>query len=72
MMPLMSVWISFSVPGAVGFYWACSNLVSMLIQIAMQMLYNPARVTALTEAKEAKARRAAEQAKIRAVDGETV
>lgn len=72
LMPFLSLWITFSVPGAVGFYWACSNLVSMLIQIAMQMLYNPARVIALTEAKEAKARRAAEQAKIRAVDGETV
>ncbi len=69
-MPLFSLYIAFSVPGAVGFYWACSNLVSMLLQIVMQALYNPARVIALTEAKEAKARRAAEQEKIRTIDGE--
>ncbi len=69
-MPVISLWIAFTVPGAVGFYWACSNLVSMLIQIVMQVLYNPARVIALTEAKEAKARREAEQAKIRAIDGD--
>lgn len=69
-MPVISLWIAFTVPGAVGFYWACSNLVSMLIQIVMQVLYNPARVIALTEAKEARARREAEQAKIRAIDGE--
>lgn len=71
MMPLISLWIAFTVPGAVGFYWACSNFVAMLLQIALQILYNPARVIACTEAKEARARRAAEQEKIRAVDGKT-
>lgn len=69
LMPLISLWIAFSVPCAVGFYWACSNFVAMLLQIVMQLLYNPARVIARTEAKEALARRAAEQKKIAAVDG---
>ena len=69
LMPLLSLWIAFSVPCAVGFYWACSNFVAMLLQIAMQLLYSPARVIARTEAKEALARRAAEQKKIAAVDG---
>ena len=69
LMPLLSLWIAFSVPCAVGFYWACSNFVAMLLQIVMQLLYNPARVIARTEAKEALARRAAEQKKIEAVDG---
>ena len=69
LMPLLSLWIAFSVPCAVGFYWACSNFVAMLLQIVMQLLYSPARVIARTEAKEALARRAAEQKKIAAVDG---
>ncbi len=70
LMPLFSLWIAFNVPCAVGFYWACSNFVSMLMQIAMQLLYSPACVIARTEAKEALKRREAEQIKIRAVDGE--
>ena len=69
LMPLLSLWIAFSVPCAVGFYWACSNFVAMLLQIVMQLLYSPARVIARTEAKEALARRAAEQKNIAAVDG---
>lgn len=69
LMPLLSLWIAFSVPCAVGFYWACSNFVAMLLQIVMQLLYSPTRVIARTEAKEALARRAAEQKKIAAVDG---
>ena len=71
LMPLFSLWIAFNVPCAVGFYWACSNFVSMLMQIAMQLLYSPARVIARTEAKETLQRREAEQLKIRAVDGES-
>lgn len=71
LMPLFSLWIAFNVPCAVGFYWACSNFVSMLMQIAMQLLYSPARVIARTEAKETLKRREAEQLKIRAVDGES-
>ena len=69
LMPILSLVIAFGVPCAVGFYWACSNFVAMLLQIVMQLLYNPARVIARTEAKEALARRAAEQKKIAAVDG---
>lgn len=70
LMPFISLWIAFSVPGAVGFYWACSNLVSMLIQVVMQWLYNPARVIATTEASEARARREMEKKKISAINGD--
>ncbi len=69
LMPVFSLWIAFSVPGAVGFYWACSNIVSTLIQVVMQIIYNPGRVVAKTEAKEALARREKEKEKIKAVEG---
>ncbi len=68
-MPFISLWIAFSVPGAVGFYWACSNFVSMLIQVVLQWLYNPARVIAVTEANEARQRRENEKKKISAIEG---
>ena len=65
-MPLFSLWIAFSVPGAVGFYWACSSFIGMLIQVVTQLLFNPGRVIAKIEAKETLARRAKEQELIRA------
>ncbi len=49
MMPLMSVWISFSVPGAVGFYWACSNVVGACIQYFLNRFYSPYTIIASNE-----------------------
>lgn len=46
MMPIMSLVIAFSVPGAVGFYWAVSNLVSTGIQTLVQLFYSPAKIIA--------------------------
>lgn len=46
MMPIMSLVIAFSVPGAVGFYWAVSNLVSTGIQTVVQFFYSPAKIIA--------------------------
>lgn len=51
MMPLMSLWIAFTVPGAVGFYWACSNLVNMIIQIFTNKYYGPYTIAAREAAK---------------------
>lgn len=64
MMPLFSLWITFTVPGAVGYYWFCSNIVSTIIMVAMQKFFFPAKVIAETEAKEARKRRALEQQRI--------
>ncbi len=61
MMPLLSLWIAFTVPGAVGFYWACSNIANMLIQIFMQRLYGPYTMIAREEAKLVATRRAKEK-----------
>ncbi len=45
-MPLISLIIGFTVPGAVGFYWACSSLISGAIQILTQIWYSPAKLVA--------------------------
>ncbi len=52
MMPLMSLWIGFSVPGGLSFYWACSSLIGGFIQIAVQQLYGPHRLLSKARCKE--------------------
>jgi YidC/Oxa1 family membrane protein insertase len=59
-MPLMSLWIAFTVPGAVGFYWICSNLVNMIVQAFTNKFYGPYATIAREEAKMIAARRARE------------
>ena len=61
MMPLLSLWIAFTVPGAVGFYWACSNVANMIIQIFMQQFYGPYKMIAREESKLIAARKAKEK-----------
>ncbi len=60
-MPIFSLVLTFGYPGAVGWYWACSNIVSTMISVAMTKLYSPGKLIAQTEAKEALKRRAYEQ-----------
>jgi membrane protein insertase Oxa1/YidC/SpoIIIJ len=51
-MPLISLFIGFSVPGVVGFYWACSSLVGGLIQAGVQYFYGPQKMLAAERAKD--------------------
>ncbi len=51
-MPLLTLFIGFSLPGGVGFYWICSSLVGGIIQAAIQFLYGPQRMLAHERAKE--------------------
>ena len=44
MMPLMSLFISFSVPAGVGLYWILSNLLSMVQTIVLNKIYNPVKI----------------------------
>ena len=50
-LPLFSAWISFQVPVAVGFYWICSSLFSMVQSIIMGKLYGPDALIARSEAQ---------------------
>ncbi|MBR4100193.1 MAG: YidC/Oxa1 family membrane protein insertase [Clostridia bacterium] len=51
-MPLISLFIGFSLPGGVTFYWACSSLIGGFIQIAVQQFYGPHRLLAKERSKE--------------------
>lgn len=63
-MPLFSAYISFIVPGAVGIYWICSNLIALVQTYVLNKMYNPAAIRAQAEIEyqEKRARRAAEKA----------
>ena len=51
-MPLISLFIGFSVPAGVGFYWACSSLIAGGIQLAIQYFYGPQKMLATERAKD--------------------
>ncbi len=51
-MPLISLFIGFSVPAGVGFYWACSSLIAGGIQLAIQYFYVPQKMLATERAKD--------------------
>ena len=49
MMPLFSLYITFTVPGGVGIYWICSNLIALLQTYILNQIYNPAKIRAQAE-----------------------
>ncbi len=50
-MPLFSAWIAYTVPSAVGFYWICSSVFSLIQSIIMGKLFGPAQLIAKSEAQ---------------------
>lgn len=64
-MPFMTLVISFTnIPAAVSFYWSISNLLSMIIQIAVMRFYGPYVTIGQGYAKTIKKQREAEAKKI--------
>ncbi len=55
-MPLFSLFIGFTLPGGVGFYWICSSLVGGIVQFVMQSFYGPQKLLAAERSKELKER----------------
>ena len=51
-MPLISLFIGFTVSCAAGFYWACSSLISGGIQAIIQYFYGPQKMIAIEQTKE--------------------
>ncbi|MCH5324541.1 MAG: YidC/Oxa1 family membrane protein insertase [Eubacterium sp.] len=43
-MPLFSLWIAFSVPAGVGFYWTVNYVFSIIQTLLMQKFYNPEKL----------------------------
>ena len=48
-MPLMSLIITFTVPGGVGIYWICSNLIATVQTVILNHIYNPVKIRAQVE-----------------------
>ena len=46
LMPLMSLWIAFSVPCGVGIYWIIGNLLAIVQTVILNKFYSPARYKA--------------------------
>ena len=67
-MPLISLFIGFTVSCAAGFYWACSSLISGLIQLAVQYFYGPNTMIANEQKKELLKLHAEEQKKINSLN----
>ena len=65
MMPAMSLFIAFSVPGAVGIYWICSNLLALVQTFILNQIYNPAKIRAEAEKEYAERRRQKQEDKKR-------
>lgn len=65
MMPLMSLFISFSVPAGVAVYWIFSNLLALVQTVILNTMYNPAKIRAQAEAEYAERRRKKQEDKER-------
>ena len=48
-MPIFSVWLAFTVPAGVGFYWLCSSLISFIISVSLNIWFNDSRVERINE-----------------------
>lgn len=56
-MPIFSVWLAFTVPAGVGFYWICSSVFSFIQSIGLNLWFNDARVEKIGEAERKKAKK---------------
>lgn len=59
-MPLFSLWFTFQLPAGVGFYWACSNILTMLQMIILNYTHSPKKVAAKLMINETIERRSKE------------
>ncbi len=57
-MPLFSVWLAFTVPAGVGFYWLCSSAFSFLQSVFLYWWFNDERIEKIGEAERKKAQKA--------------
>lgn len=48
-MPVFSIWMAFSFPAGIGYYWICSSLVGFVQSIVLNKIYTPEYVAKLVE-----------------------
>lgn len=53
LLPLISVYFSYVMPAAIGFYWVLSSLTGFLQSVITNVFYGPAALSAKTEAQRA-------------------
>ena len=64
LMPIFSLYITFTVPGGVGIYWIFSNVLALIQTVILNNIYNPAKIKAQAEIEyEERRRRKAEDKK---------
>lgn len=51
MLPLLTAYIAYTVPGAVGFYWICSTVFGFVQTLIMNKFYSPDQLNAKAEAQ---------------------
>lgn len=56
-MPLFSLFITFQVPGGVGIYWICSNLIACIQTVILNKIYNPVKIREQAELEYQERRR---------------
>ena len=66
MMPLMSLWFTFMVPGGAGLYWTISNLVAVAQTKVMNHFWNPKEIAEKMKAEEEARKERERQEKIEA------
>lgn len=64
-MPGFSLFIAFTVPGGVGIYWICSNLLALAQTVILNTIYNPAKIRAQAEIEYEERRRQRQEDKKR-------
>ena len=60
-LPIWSVWLAFSVPAGIGFYWIWSSLFGFIITFALNQYFTPERIKEINEKEKEKARIYAEK-----------
>lgn len=55
-MPLFSVWLAFSLPAGVGFYWICSSLFSLMQTVGLYIYFTPKRAEAMIAKEKEKSK----------------
>lgn len=56
-MPLISAWISFTLPSGIGVYWIASNLIMMAQTILLNKFYNPKQLAEVYEQRSLQRKR---------------
>ncbi|MGN0643211.1 MAG: YidC/Oxa1 family membrane protein insertase [Huintestinicola sp.] len=56
-MPIFSVWIAFSYPAGIGFYWVMSSIVGFIQSVILHKVYTPEYVAKLIEKDKEKRKR---------------